>query len=200
MRSIEQLKALAASQNGIIRASDIASLKIDYRLLQKWIRSGAIEKIKQGYYGLTEDMENRSEAALIAELFPDGVICMYSALFYYRYSDRTPLNWDIAINKNASKARFHLDYPYIQPYYLEATQLEYGVTTADYQDCALQIFDRDRLICECLRYENKMDREIFNKAVQGYIGDAKRSISTLLEYAKRRRILKKVKDRIGIWL
>ena len=29
-----------------------------------------------------------------AQLFPDGVLCMYTALFYYRYSDRTPLEME----------------------------------------------------------------------------------------------------------
>jgi hypothetical protein len=125
---------------------------------------------------------------------------MYTALFYYQYSNRTPLAWDIAVNKDASKARFNLDYPCLQPYYLEAAQLDYGVTMANYEDCELRIFDRDRLIVECMRYETKMDRETFNKAVQSYIGDSKKSILKLLEYAKQRRILKKVKDRIGIWL
>lgn len=30
------------------------------------------------------------------------------------------------------------------------------------------IYDRDRTICDVLRNMNKMDREIFNKAIQGY--------------------------------
>jgi predicted transcriptional regulator of viral defense system len=164
------------------------------------MQDGKIEKIKQGYYRLADYPHELSEAALIARLFPDGVICMHTALFYYHYSDRTPLAWDIAVNKDVSKARFHLDYPYLQPYYLEATQLVYGVTTADYGDCKLRIFDRDRLIAECIRYETKIDRESFNKAVQGYIGDSQKSIVKLLEYSRQRRILKKVKNRIGIWL
>ena len=57
-----------------------------------------------------------SEAAQVAQLFPDGVLCMYTALFYYRYSDRTPLEWNIAVDRDTSKSRFHLDYPFVQPY------------------------------------------------------------------------------------
>ncbi len=37
---------------------------------------------------------------------------MTTALFYYGYSDRTPLTWDIAVDRNTSKARFNIDYPY----------------------------------------------------------------------------------------
>jgi hypothetical protein len=200
MKTVKHLIHVSETNGGIIRTSDLQSLKIDNRLLHKWMEDGKIEKLKQGYYRLSDYAENMSEAALIARLFPDGVICMYTALFYYRYSNRTPLAWDIAVNKDVSKARFNLDYPYLQPYYLEAVQLDYGVTAAKYEDCELRIFDQDRLIVECIRYETKMDRETFNKAIQSYIRDSEKSIVKLLEYAKRRRILKKVKDRIGIWL
>jgi predicted transcriptional regulator of viral defense system len=200
MKTIEQLIPLSKTNGGIIRARDLGTLKIDNRLLHRWMQDGKVEKIKHGYYRLAEDAENMSEAALIARIYPDGVICMYTALFYYRYSDRTPLQWDIAVDKNVSKARFHLDYPYVQPYYLEPSQLAYGVTLADYGDCEPRIFDRDRLIVECIQYETKMERETFNKAVQGYIRDAGKRIPKLLEYAEIRRILKKVKNRIGIWL
>ena len=78
--------------------------------------------------------------------------------------------------------------------------LAFGVTTADYGDCTMQIFDRDRLICECIFYENKMDRETYNKAIQSYVADTKKNVPKLLEYAEKRRVLKKVKDRIGVWL
>lgn len=193
------LKEKFRENGGVLKTAEFTVLKIDYRSIQKLIEDGTIEKIKNGYYRLC-DKNEMSEAALIAGLFYDGVLCMYSALFYYGYSDRTPLDWDIAINKNTSKARFNLDYPYVKPYYMEPELLEIGVETAEYSDCTMRIFDRDRLICECLKYETKMDRETFNKAIQGYIADPKKNISRLMEYAKLRRVNKKVKAMIGVWL
>lgn len=80
---------------------------------------------------MVKNESGKTEAALIAALFPDGIICMHSALFYYQYSDRTPLDWDIAINRDTSKSRFKLDYPYVKPYYMEKKYLEYGITEAN---------------------------------------------------------------------
>ena len=45
-----------------------------------------------------------------------------------------------------------------------------------------------------------MDRESYNKAIQGYVADPKKNVSHLLEYAEKRRVQNKVKDRIGVWL
>jgi predicted transcriptional regulator of viral defense system len=195
-----QLKILADKSGGVFRTADLKALGINAYGIQKLIRTNVIERIKPGYYSLFSAQDELSEAAQIALLFPDGVLCMYTALFYYQYSDRTPLAWNIAIDKDTSKSRFKSGYPHVQPYYLEPALLTFGVTTAEYEDCTLKIFDRDRLVCECIFYENKMDRETYYKAIQSYISDPKKNISNLLLYAEKRKILKKVRDRIGIWL
>ena len=65
---------------------------------------------------------------------------------------------------------------------------------------AIRIYDKERLICDCLRYRNKMDKEIFNKAIQKYIADPEKSIPKLMEYAGPLRVKKLAKDLIGVWL
>jgi hypothetical protein len=197
---IEKIKELAETSGEIFRTADLSALGTTPYQIRKLVEEHVIERIKPGYYCLYSAQESMSEAKQIAQLFPDGVLCMYTALFYYRYSDRTSLEWDIAVDKDTSKSRFKLDYPYVQPYYMKPELLKFGVTEAEYNDCKLQIFDRDRLISECIFYENKMDRESYNKAIQGYVADPEKNISRLLEYAAKRRVLKKVRDRIGVWL
>ena len=191
---------MADTSGGVFRTSDLRALGYNTYAIRKLVNEQIIERVKSGYYRLSESSQILSEAAQVAQLFPDGVLCMYSALFYYRYSDRTPLEWNVAVDRNTSNSRFNLDYPFVQPYYMKKEYLSFGITTADYGDCTMQIFDRDRLICECIFYENKMDRETYNKAIQEYVADAKKNVPKLLEYAEKRRILKKVKDRIGVWL
>lgn len=77
--------------------------------------------------------------------------------------------------------------------------LTFGVTTADYGDCTMQMFDRDRLICECIFSENKMDRKTYNKAIQSYVADTKRMYPSYWNMPKTKNS-KKVTDRIGVWL
>ena len=188
------------SNQELIKTSELNGLSIYSKEILELVESGYIERVKQGYYRIVEHTEDHSEAKLISQLYPDGIICMVSALFYYGYSDRTPINWDIAIDRNVSKARFNIDYPYVKPYYIDKAHLEYGVTEGQYEDCVLKIFDRDRLICECIKHENKMDREIYNKAIINYINDSGKNVANLLDYAKKRNIHKKVRERIGVWL
>jgi predicted transcriptional regulator of viral defense system len=194
------IRELSKEGNGLIKAFELAKLGVQPYRIRQLMENKILERVRHGYYRLVSDAEMLSEEALIAQLFPDGVISMYSALFYHGYSDRTPMAWDIAIDKNTSKARFKLDYPYVQPYYLEPHLLTFGVTIAEYPDCEMKIFDRDRMICECLKYEQKMDRETYHKAIQAYVADTTKNIANLLSYAEKRRVLRKAKDRIGVWL
>ena len=198
--TVKTTENITKGLQSLIRTAELNNIGIYSKEIGELLNVGYIERVKQGYYRIVEHTENDSEAKLISELYPEGIICMTTALFYYGYSDRTPLTWDIAIDRNVSKARFNIDYPYVKPYYIDKAHLEYGVTEAEYEDCTLRIFDQDRLICECIKHENKMERETYTKAIIIYINDTKKNITNLLEYAKKRNIHKKVRERIGVWL
>ena len=75
-----------------------------------------------------------------------------------------------------------------------------GVELVNIEDTELKIFNRERVICDCLRQENKMDVEVFNKAIQAYIKDPKKNVPRLMEYAKILRTENKVRKMIGVWL
>jgi len=199
VKHIDKLKNEFDKNGGILKTSQLSALKIDFRGIQRLINSGLIEKIKTGFYRLVEN-EDSGETAIIARLFPDGVLWRNTALFYYGYSDRTPLEWDIIISKNASRTRFEIDYPIVKPFYVIPEQLTYGISMMEIEGHMLQVFDRDRLICECLKHEKDMDKEILNKALQAYVADPKKNIGHLLQYAKRRKAEKRVHDVIGVWL
>ena len=48
--------------------------------------------------------------------------------------------------------------------------------------------------------EKKVDREDFKKGVWAYIMDENKDVAKLMEYAKERKVLKKVQSMIGVWL
>lgn len=75
-----------------------------------------------------------------------------------------------------------------------------GEATGEIDYIKIRIYDRDRTICDILRNMNRMDKEVFNKAIQSYVKDPQKNIPNLMEYAKVLRVQKKVKDLIGVWL
>ena len=199
MHDVQYYKSIFDKYGGMMRTTQLAEEKIFYPQREKLIADGYVEKIRRGYYQWINP-DDFSEVGTVIRLFPDAILCMDTALRYYGYSDRTPGDWHLAVSKDSGKSRFKIDYPFVKPYYVEPAVLELGLTTGTMDGHAIRIYDKDRLICDCLRYRNKMDKEIFNKSIQKYIADPEKSIPKLMEYADPLRVKKLAKDLIGVWL
>lgn len=196
---IQSAKHIFDTHGGIMKSKEIVTNKIYDRFLKRLINEGYVEKVKYGYYQW-QDENAFSEAVVIAKLFPDAVLCMESALQYYGYTDRTPSAWYLAVDKHSTKSRFRINYPVVKPHYIPQEQMELGVDVVKIEGTNLSIFNRERVIIDCLRKENKMDVEIFRKAMQAYIKDPEKNIPRLMEYAKMFRVEKKVREIIGVWI
>ena len=199
MYDVQYYKGIFDRYGGMMRTTQLAEEKVFYPQREKLIADGYVEKVRRGYYQWVNP-DDFSEAGTVTRLFPDAILCMDTALRYYGYSDRTPGDWHLAVSKDSGKSRFNIDYPFVKPYYVEPAVLELGLTKGNIDGYGVRIYDKDRVICDCLRYRNKMDKEIFNKAIQNYIADPEKSIPKLMEYAGPLRVKKLAKDLIGVWL
>ena len=197
-QALEQITQLIEEQGGIVKKEQFTELGIDYRRILDFVQSGDLVRIKNGYY--TDRIDRFTEEELVARLFGDARLCMESALYAYGYISQKPYGWHLAVDKNTSKSRFKMDYPKIIPYYTEPEALELGSTEIMISGQQFQIYDRDRVICDCLKYESKLEREVFKEALHSYIRDSQKDISALMAYARARKVVGKVQSMIGVWL
>lgn len=197
-RILNKVKNCIDENGGVAKKEQLAAIGVDYRRVLDFVENKEIIRIKNGYY--TYGVERFSEEALVSKLFEDAVLCMESALYAYGYISNKPFGFHLAVDKNTSKSRFKMDYPKVIPYYTEPEVLKIGTTKISYEGNDFQIYDKDRLICDCLKYEGKMDRMDFKEAIQSYIADEEKDIAALMEYARERKVLKKVQSLIGVWL
>lgn len=195
---LEQIAELIQKNGGLVKTSQLYELGMDFRKIQRLTEEGAIQRVKNGYYG--RGFHEKSEESMIAAFFPDGVLCMDTALFYYHYLQERPSYWHIAVDKNTSKSRFKMEYPLIKPYYTEPDVLKLGAVRMKLKEGIIQIYEKERLICDCLKFEDKMEREVVQAALKAYIREPLKDIQKLLEYARERRVVQKVQNRIGVWL
>ena len=195
---LDKVKEFILKNGGIVKKSTLNELGIDYRRILDFVEKGDLIRLKNGYY--TIRISDFSEEELIVKLFPDAVLNLESALYAYGYISKKPFGCRLAVDKNTSKSRFKMDYPKVIPMYAEPETLEIGVTEIDFGSGKMKIFDKERLICDCLKYEDKMEREFFKEGVMAYIKDPNKDISKLMQYARERRVVKKVQNVIGVWL
>lgn len=190
-------KKTIAENGGIARNADFQKNGLNNSQITYLSNRGFLDRIRRGYYQLSS-YEDSSEETIIARLFPDGIICLDSALFHYGYSDRTPLEWTIAFPRTITRTRLGVNSPRIKPYFISEETFLLGKTEQTINDVKLAMYDRERTICDCFKYQNKLDSELFNKAILAYAKDRKKNVGNLSAYAKQMRVYKRVVEIMGI--
>lgn len=195
---MEAVESEMFRNNGILKVADLNHLGLDYRRIQALVRDGYLRKIRNGYYALND--RSATEEEMILAMFPDGVLTMESALYAYGYLDAKPFAWSIAIDKNTSKSRFKIDYPAVTPYYSEPEVLDLGVTMIPFAEGQIHIYEKERLICDIFKYEERLDRETLKYAMRGFLAEDHKDVAKLMEYARLRKVVNKVHSRLGVWM
>lgn len=199
MQSYDEIQNIFAQYDGVMKTCQLEKYGITYRKLQKLIENGYVEKIRSGYYQWQDD-KAFSDINAIISLFPDAIICDNSALMYYSYTDRTSEKWHLAVDSKESRTKYVLDYVDIKPHYIDSKRLNIGVSSGKIDGVTVKIYDRERIICDCLRHVNTMDGEIYRSAIKRYISDQNHDIPRLIEYAGKLGVEKKVREVICVWL
>lgn len=199
MNKLDAIKNVLKNNGGIVKTSQLNEIGIENYEIARMCDNGKLERVKHGYYQLANSMEI-SEEKMIATFLTDGIVCMESALFYYGYSDKTPLVWTIAVSRNISKSKVKIENFPCKIYFVQDDKLEIGKTEGVFNGVELAVYDRERTICDCFKYKTKMDNEVFNKAINAYVADDKKNLRNLSKYAKEMKVYKKVTELMEVML
>lgn len=199
MNKLDAIKNAVKNNGGIVKTSQLNEIGIENYEIARMCDNGELERVKHGYYQLANRTEI-SEEKMIATFLTDGIVCMESALFYYGYSDKTPLVWTIAVSRNISKSKVKIENFPCKIYFVQDDKLEIGKTEGVFNGVELAVYDRERTICDCFKYKSKMDNEVFNKAINAYVADDKKNLRNLSKYAKEMKVYKKVTELMEVML
>lgn len=182
-----KIETIIIEKEGIAKSADFVAEGIKAIDVVSLCNAGFLKRIRHGYYGLAGNDE-LSDEKLLATLIPEGVVCLESALFHYGYTDFTPRKWSIAVPRTISRAKLNIHSVPLQAYYVLSEIYELGRTSDTFNDSILQVYDRERTICDCFKYRSRLDSEIFNKAVKAYAKDEKKNLNNLSLYGKKLRV------------
>lgn len=197
MHSEESIATLFHRHNGVMTRSELARAGLHSRTLQRFITSGWIARPRSGFYEWIAD-DGPDEIALLLRIFPEGIVCLHSALFVHGYTDRVPNAWHLAVPLNATRSKFCQAYPPVKPHFRTPHSLTLGSTHVEFSGHRVPVYDKERTICDCIAHRNRMDREIFIKAIRAFRSDPKRNIARLMHYAHLLRIKRTASDIIEL--
>jgi len=199
MTKAEIAKNVIKKSGGIAKTSEFLAAGLYKSDVGKLVADGVLERVRQGYYQLAENVDI-PESGYLSHLIPEGIVCVESALFRYGYTDFTPREWSIAVPRDVSQTKLKNAGVPLKAYYIQPDVYELGRTEADFDGATLRIYDKERTICDCFKYRARLDSELFAKAVNAYANDKEKNLSNLGKYAKKLRVYKSVTDMMGVLL
>lgn len=179
----------------IIRTAELNALGFTNSMIRRFVRSGQLSRLRHGYYETASSNDVR-EHEILKKILPEGVLFLETAIFYYGYSDYTPRCYHLAVPRDISRSRLKVNGIDIKPHFTSHYAL--GVDTMLIHNVKMLIYNRERTICDCVHYRNRMDSELFYKALNGYAIDPKKDLLRLSDYARRLHVYNKVMDYMGV--
>ena len=183
----EKIKEVFYVNHGYIRTKDINSKGINRKYLRDLINEDTIERIKRGLYRWKDaKFDVEEELINVSKIIQHGVICLVSALAYYELTTYTPGEYTIAVRRNYNIKL--PDYPPIKLYYFSDKYYMDGVEKIDINGNIIKIYNIEKTICDCLRYGDKISKDIIIESIKEYVKRRDKNISKLMNYAAKAKV------------
>lgn len=170
---------LLSENNGYLQSSQLKERAEKY-MLKKMIDSGKLEKVKHGLYR-DPQMATNDGWGEICRIVPSGVLCLYSAWYFYGLTTFISSSVHVAI-KNKQKIVLP-DYPPIDLYYWTDKYHELGKVNAIHNEEPIVIYDLEKSVCDAVKFRNKVGEDITIEVVKNYMSSHERNISKIMTYA-----------------
>ena len=125
------------------------------------VKEGTLYNIEKGIYS---DRSDPSEVEVVLAKYPNAVLTLESAYYYYQLSDELPGEYHLATDRKAAKIN---DVRVVQLYVPTGTLL-IGVDEIDVFGEHLRIYDRERLLIETMRYRTKLPYDLYREVISNY--------------------------------
>lgn len=177
------LSDIFAKNGGYLSRSEIDSRAVYYHLLDM-VKSGTVDRVKAGVYYYNPDDDGLMID--INRVVPDGVLCLYSAWFYYDLTLQIPQSYTVAVNRSRKYSLPH--YPPITLYFWGKEYHEIGITHREINGYNVPIYNLEKCVCDAVKYRTKVGIDVCKEIVNSYIKRKDRNLMRLMEYARKMRV------------
>jgi len=168
---------------GLIRPRDLAPLAISRVSLTRAVRSGQLERIGRGLYGLPgREISAHGSLAEVARRVPKGVVCLLSALRFHGLTTQAPFEVWLAIENKALAPK--LDYPPLRIVRFSGEAFTDGVEKHTVDAVTVQVTSVAKTIADCFKFRHKIGIDVALEALRDAWKGKRMSSEDIWHYAK----------------
>lgn len=134
--------------------------KSDYQI-RKAIEKGELFQLEKGIYS---DSEYASHLEICAKKYPNAVVTMHSAFYHYGLTDTIPDYSHLATDRDAAKIKDNR----VKQSFIPGEVLKLGVVSEPQADYVINIYSKERLLIELVRYKSKLPYDYYKEIIGRY--------------------------------
>ena len=132
----------------------------DY-FINRLVDEGKLFRVDKGIFS---EEEHVPELALLSYKYPKAIITMGTAFYLYGLTDEVPEACTMATKRESAPIADSR----VKQVFMPKELLGLGATTIDYKGYDLQIFDRERMLIELVRYKSKLPFNYYKEILGNY--------------------------------
>ena len=193
----DKIIKIAEDNNGYIQTKTVTENGIPKNYLNELVNENRLLKVNIGLYMLPDCFID--EYFMFQYTNTDAIFSLETALYLHNYSDRIPTIYYITVPRNYGgnlREKKNVELLYIKKEFYDI-----GITEIDSPlGQKIKVYDLERTICDIVKYKNKIDPEIFSKALKEYSRSKNKNLNNLIIYARKLKVDDEVRKYMEVML
>jgi predicted transcriptional regulator of viral defense system len=160
----EKSLLMLAKAKPLLRARDLASVKVPTIMLSRMVSSGKLVRVARGVYSLpNRKMSQHRSLAEVAIRVPRGVVCLLSALRVHNIGTQSPFEVWLAIDPRSVAPK--LDQPKLRIMRMSGSAMKEGIAKIKVDGVEVQVFNVAKTVADCFKFRNKIGLDVALEAL-----------------------------------
>lgn len=181
--SIRAARKVFETRGGVLRTTEVLRAGIHRRTLYEMKRSGILETLSRGLYGLKDISKSQNPSnVIVASRIPQGVLCLISALSVHEIGTQIPHEVYIALKKGAGKPK--LDYPPTRFFWFSGPTFDEGIETKTIEGVKVKVYSPEKTIADCFKFRNQIGKDVVIESLREWHRIKSKNLKKLLHFAQ----------------
>ena len=172
-----------ARKLGVLRVKDAMTRGIHPEHVRRLCKQGKLERVSRGLYRLSDtDVTEHATLATVAKRYPNGIVCLLSALRFHRIGTQNPREVWMALRRETAIPRSG-NLPVRFMLFSQAS-FNAGVDKHVLENVTVRVTNPAKTIADCFKYRNKVGLDVALEALREALRQRKCVAVDIWRYAK----------------
>jgi predicted transcriptional regulator of viral defense system len=140
------------------------SRSVLFRVLAALLDQGRIVRVRRGVYQVADRHDTRDSWVQVMQRYPQGVLCLLSALAFHELTTQSPSVVWLALPKSAWRKQ--ADYPPLRIVHFSGTAYSAGIETHKRTGGTVRVYSIAKTVADCFKFRNRIGLDVAIEALR----------------------------------